>query len=98
MSELIFESHIKKSQKDYVCDACNYILEGDSFKNFVKQHKFTFGELRSLVKAKQNGYKILKGQPYYRQFNKIDGDTCTWRVIPEIDNILIKYNLYEFNY
>jgi len=33
------------------------------------------------------------GDPYIRQFNKMDGDVFVWRAIPEIHAICCKYDL-----
>ncbi|WP_188051726.1 hypothetical protein [Flavobacterium sp. GP15] len=94
MPTVISEINIKKSQKDYHCNGCETILEGGSFNQFCENVKLTFSEKRALVLAKENNYKIIKGNGYLKQFNKQDGETYVFRSIPEIHKICCKYDLY----
>lgn len=87
MIEIIHES-IQKARKNYSCNACDFLFEDDL-------PKLTFSEYRSVVKAKQNKQRILKGQEYIRQFNGNGGDTWVYRAIPEIHKICLKYGYYE---
>lgn len=79
-----------KARKDYYCNACEFLFEDDI-------SGLTFSEYRTVVRAKWNGKKILKGQTYIRQFNGDEtiGDTWTYRAIPEIHKICVKYKLYD---
>lgn len=78
------------ARKDYTCDSCLFLREGlDNIEN-----RLTEEERASIEKAKANGWKILKGQQYIRQFNSTEGQTYTFKSIPEIHNICIKYELY----
>lgn len=80
-----------KARKNYNCDACNNLFESD-----ICDLGLTFTEYRSVVKAKQNNSRILKGETYLRQFNRDDSNnTWVFRAIPEIHEICIKYKLYE---
>ena len=92
MITIIHES-TQKARKDYYCNACEFLLEGDN----VCELGLTFSEYRSIVKAKQNGYKILKGEIYLRQYNSDETSKDTWvyRAIPEIHKICLKYDLYD---
>lgn len=78
-----------KARKDYCCMACEWI--SDDLNNFG----LTFSDYREIVKAKRNGYKIKKGEKYISQFNTDCGDTWTFRAIPAIHEICIKYKLYD---
>lgn len=79
------------SKKDYKCDAC---LEAfDCCIEYAKNTKMTFTEMRAVITAKNNGWKIKKGQRYIKQFNKMDGDVFVYSAIPEIMQISTKYNL-----
>lgn len=77
------------ARKDYHCNACEFLFNDDDMSGF------TFAEYRAIVTAKWNGKKILKGQKYIRQFNTDGGHTWTFRAIPEIHKICVKYNLYD---
>lgn len=89
---LLSEEHLTAS-KDYDCDASIWITEGNLEREYGL---FTFSELRSLVKAKNNGWKIKKGEKYTIQICKNHkAKSYTFRAIPEIHNICIKYDLYE---
>lgn len=79
------------AKKDYSCDACDYIL-----KNGIDGNNYPISELRKIVKAKMNGYKILKGERYVMQVNKLDGDFYVFRAIPEMHELCLKYELYEY--
>lgn len=78
------------ARKTYPCDACywieNYINDGVTF---------TIADYRTIVRAKRNGWKIQPGQQYVKQFNTNGNDTWTFRAIPEIHELCVKYELYE---
>lgn len=80
------------ARKNYSCDACIFLFD----LNIPKELGLSFSEYRAVVKAKQNGYKILKGERYIRQFNTDNcGNTWTFRGIPEITKICHKHNLFD---
>jgi hypothetical protein len=93
MSVFIIENKtIAHSQKEYKCDACLFMRDSLSE---LSPGMLTFAELREIVKAKQDNYKILKGQPYGKQFNKLYGEEpYTFRYRPAIHEICLKYELY----
>ena len=85
MATLLSESE-PVARKDHNCDACeslNYHNNG-----------LTFSELRDVVKAKRNGWKIKKGQKYIRQNILSSEGIYTFKAIPEIDYICRKYDFY----
>jgi len=94
---------IDKYTKNELPEAYNYTLMIFLFACFtslrisdVREFKMTFSEWRSVIKAKQNGFKILKGQTYLRQFNRDSGNNAwTFRAIPEINKICLKFDLYS---
>lgn len=94
MATLINHKEVKAARKNYSCDACEWILQGGSFNELSTDFKLTFSEKRSLVKAKQNDYKILKGESYLRQFIADGSDSYEFVAIPEIHAICIKFELY----
>ncbi len=90
MMEILSES-TPKAIKSHNCDACEHVLaEG------IDGAGYTRPELRSLLKARKNKWLIVKGQKYISQNNKFDGRIYTFKAIPEIHEICIKYDLYQF--
>lgn len=55
---------------------------------------FSFAELRQIVKARRQGYKIQPGQKYVRQSNKFDGELYTFKAIPAMHEICLAHDLY----
>lgn len=88
MIQVIHQS-IPTAKKDYDCEASLFIQEG------IQWGEFTFSEWRSIVKAKQAGWKIKKGEKYVRQFNTNGSETWTFRARPEIHEICLKYDYYQ---
>jgi len=89
MSDILRESE-HKAQKDYSCDAYYWLEQGldSDFKG-----KLSIPELRSIVKAKQSGGIIRKGQ-IYRKYIIIDNGFGMMRCLPEIDDICIRWSIY----
>jgi hypothetical protein len=86
MPELISQTK-PKARKSYNCEASQFLtIDGLPL-------GLTFKELRAVVTARKNIWKILKGEIYLRQCCK-DGDVYTFRAIPEIHEICIKYDIY----
>ena len=77
--------------KDHECVACEFILA-----NGIDGNGFTRPELRALSKAKSNKWKIVKGQKYIKQNNVGDDGFYTFKAIPELHEICLKYDMYEF--
>lgn len=88
MIEVLSDS-TPKARKEYDCMACDWINESWGYYNF------TFSELRKIVNARKNGYKIKKGEVYINQRNIFDARFYTFRAIPEMHEICLKYNIYE---
>jgi len=78
------------ARKAHNCMACDFILSCG-----VNGFGYTFAELRLIVKARRNNYKIVKGQKYIRQNNICDGDIYTFKAIPEMHELCLKYDHYE---
>ena len=88
MIEVLSDS-TPKARKEYNCMACEWINESWG------SYKFSVKELREIVKARKNGFKINKGDRYINQRNVYDGRFCTFRAIPEIHEICINHDIYE---
>ena len=78
------------ARKNHHCDACEFILN-----NGVNGNGYPISELRIIVKAKRNGYKILKGEKYFNQVGIFDGDFYSFKGIPEIVELCQKYDLFD---
>lgn len=99
MGEIIKHT-IRKAAKDYYDDGWDYIEgfiseRGDTG---IKGMKICFSDARILVWAKENrrlAMKILKGDPYIHQVNKMDGQVYTFRIKQLFHEIVVKYKLYS---
>jgi len=89
MIRVITESE-PKARRNHCCDACHWILSAG-----INGMGYSFAELRSIAKAKKNKWRITKGQRYLKQCNVQDGEIRTFKAIPEIHDICIKYDLYD---
>ena len=89
MSIQVLSEQTPIAKKQHTCNACEFINEswGDAY--------FTISELRLIVSARRNGYKIVKGQRYIKQNNVCDGEFYTFKAIPEMHDICLKYDLYD---
>lgn len=83
-----YEESTPIARKDYNCDASDFLCE------MIGEVKFSFAELRLIVKAKRDKWRIKKGQKYLKVKGKWDGDFCTFRARPELDDICRKHELY----
>jgi len=79
------------ARKEHFCDACQIIMNCG-----ISGYGYTISELREIVKAKRNGYKIIKGQKYIYQVNIYDGDFGVFKAIPEMHDLCLKYDLYDY--
>lgn len=87
MIEIIRESK-PKARKRYRCEACEFLQDELGWETF------TLAECRLIVKARRNGWCIVPGRQYIRQFNTDGCDTWTFRAIPEMHELCIKHDLY----
>lgn len=76
------------ARKAHRCDASAWLSN-------VGYEGLTFSELRAVVKARANRWKIQKGETYIRQTLESDGDLYTFKAIPAIHEICIKYDYYR---
>jgi hypothetical protein len=78
------------ARNDYNCDACEWLVN-----NGCDWTDYTYAERRLIVKARRNKWRIQKGDKYYLQVNNYYGDFGQFRAIPEMNDICIKYELYQ---
>jgi hypothetical protein len=92
----IGQAKIVTARKNYGCDASVWITEGgmDTDEWFLSELSFT--EKRALVKARKNGWRVMKGEKCVVQ-TLVSCDSqiiITWRAIPEIHQINIRHDMY----
>lgn len=83
-----YEATTPKARKEYRCDACEYI------NSVINEGYFSFAEMRLIVKAKRDGWKIKKGQIYDKVKGKWEGDFSIFRARPEMNELCLKHDLY----
>lgn len=93
MSKILKVLKINHVRKDHECNACLWLCEVLS-EIRSGQIKLTFSELRSVIKAKNNGWMVKKEEPAIYCVGITDGDFDAWYSIPEIDAICSKYEIY----
>lgn len=91
MATLLKETR-PKARKDHHCMASELINDGSNLRGY----RFTFSEWRAIIKARDNGWKIKKGETYINQKNVEDGYLYSFKAIPAIHDICIKYDYYDY--
>jgi hypothetical protein len=94
MPELITQSTVV-SRKEYNCDGCICLLNLGSTQQLIEELNLTKEESEVLMKAKEDGFKILKGQTYLKQVLKDGGFIYSCRIKPEIYDLINKYDLFH---
>lgn len=81
-----------KARKNHDCMACEWINNAGVP---LRGYTFTFSEWRALINARENNWQIQKGDLYLNQRNIDCGDIFTFKAIPAIHDICIKYDYYD---
>ncbi len=84
------------AKKEHPCNACEWLIEYGL--SSLKELNLTLSEYRAIAKAKSNGWKIKKGERYFKQAQIFEGDFCVFKAIPEINDICTKHNIYPNPY
>lgn len=90
MSIRVLSESTPTARKEHDCMACDFV-----FSHGIDGYGHSFAEKRALVKARKNAFKIKKGKKYIKQNNVLDGEFYTFKAIPEMHDICLKYGLYE---
>jgi len=78
------------ARKDYHCEASDWIINTVG----LDEREFEPEDWAKIEEARKNGFKILKGEKYINVSGKWEGEFSTFRAIPELNDICIKYDLY----
>lgn len=93
----IGQPKIVTARKNYGCDACVWVTESDVLENEHWLNELSFAEKRAIVKARKNGWRVMKGDKcLIHTLVSCDGKLImTWRAIPEIHTINSNHCMYE---
>lgn len=97
MVECIHHS-IHKARKQYYDDAYEWIEQFIQYKNY-QDCKIPFGEMRVLAKFRTDrkwALKIMPGQVYESQFNKMEGQAFYFRLKIEF-KVFFKYGVFSMD-
>jgi len=78
------------ARKDYRCQAAEWIDRVG-----LREEDYDPADLESINKAREEGWKILKGTAYIKVRGKWDGEFCTFRARPELNDICQEYDIYS---
>lgn len=87
----ILREGIRKARKNHYCNG------SETIQSYVHEGIFTISELRTIVKARREEYKILKGTNYYYQVNTYMGEIHTWKCRTDMYDLIDKYNLWDYD-
>ena len=88
---------IKKARKDHNCNSCEWLTSYSSKSEYLfKEFNFTEEEKETIFKAENNRWKVKKGDSCDYIVGVYDGDFCAFYQIPEIHDICVKYDLYDY--
>jgi hypothetical protein len=95
----VIKSSKHKAKKEYDDDGWEYIQQWVDEGCPIQFHTghLTFAEARYLVQVRNRSVptnKILPGQSYISQFNKMDGYTYTFRTKEQFYDLCRKYSLW----
>jgi hypothetical protein len=92
MSENIGPTTYPTAKKVHNCMASEWIVNGDLHETF---RCCDWQEKRAIIRARRNKWRIQRGQKYMRQAVIWEGVFCTFKAIPEMHDICVKYDLYQ---
>ena len=92
MCESIGPTNYPKARKDHDCMASVFLNEQNWSPSDLSMG---ITEAKDWVKARQNNYKIKKGEKYLNQTMAHERKLYSFKAIPKIHNICLKYDLYD---
>ena len=81
---------IQVAKKDYGCDAVCWIDDSTEY----LRGELSISELRSIARAKKDGWKIKKGMKYIKSVGKWEGRFEVFRARIDLSEICITHDLY----
>lgn len=90
--QTIRDGYVKKARKEHTDMAWEFVREG--ILAYRHDWKLKFSEWRMIARMKEKKGKILKGEPYYWQFNTDGGDSWLFKASKEMYGICINYDLF----
>lgn len=96
MPEVIHNT-TQTARKEYDDDAYEFIAVMVDYYNWHPRQRFSIAELRLLVLVKQRSplaRKIMPGDVYVRQRNKMDGSIYTFKAKQSFHDLCCKHDLY----
>lgn len=79
------------ARKDYVCDA-SYWWKRSGYEPEECDH---MEQTIVVLQAQENGFKILKGQRYFKAAVEDGGELSTYRAIPAMHDVVSSMNLFD---
>jgi hypothetical protein len=89
----ILKEKVLTAKKIHNCNACICLRES----NTDLFNQLTYKEKKAVVRMKKQKWKIIPGQKYLYMANTFDGDFVIFKADLEINEICLKYNLYQEN-
>jgi len=84
----LIRHEVRKARKDYSCQASEFYLD-------CGPDGLSISDLRIIVKARKNNYKIKKGELHDYCFMKNhDNEIYSFRSIIGMNDICLKYEMY----
>ena len=77
------------ARKDYHCEASDWICNAS-----YPDEDYDPEDLETINKARNESWKILKGQKYLKVSGKFEGEFCTFRARIDLEEVCKKYDLY----
>lgn len=77
------------ARKNYNCNACDWAREQ------VHEGIYSISDFRMIVLARRDNWEIKKGMRYIKVRGKWDGEWCTFRARPEINELCQRLDIYQ---
>lgn len=78
------------ARKEYRCDACEWL-----FNSGMVLRDFNFSERKMIARAIRDKGRIMPGQRYIMERQRINGRSRTFRARLDIDSICYRHELYH---
>ena len=86
----IHREGLRDATKDHKCMASDWLIKLD-------MALLSFTEKKTIIKARRNGFRIEKGSIYRQNGCRYKGRFYSYKAIPAMHDLCIKYELFDFN-